>query len=107
MDGAWVARARWRRRGAWLWPAFAAFTIADAVIGHELPPAGDAETIVGYRQICAFDAKSLAKKSCGQVGGMPDGTFYVKPTGEVWATTPRTKSITIIDATVDVVCGAD
>ena len=45
MDGAWVVRARWRRRGAWLWPAFAAFTIADAVIGHALPPAGESETV--------------------------------------------------------------
>jgi hypothetical protein len=46
MDGAWLARLRWRRRGAWLWPAFAILTIADAIIGHELPPAGDAQTVV-------------------------------------------------------------
>jgi hypothetical protein len=36
---------RWRWRGAWLWPAFAAATIADAVIGHELPPSGDTESV--------------------------------------------------------------
>jgi hypothetical protein len=46
MDGAWLARTRWRRRGAWLWPSFAALTVADAVIGHELPPAGDGQTLV-------------------------------------------------------------
>lgn len=46
MDGAWLARARWRRRGAWLWPVFATLTVADAVIGHELPPAGDTQTVV-------------------------------------------------------------
>jgi hypothetical protein len=46
MDGAWLHRMRWRRRGAWLWPAFAALTIADAVIGHLLPPAGDSQTLV-------------------------------------------------------------
>jgi hypothetical protein len=45
MDGAWLARVRWRRRGAWLWPAFAVLTIADAVIGHELPPAGDTQRV--------------------------------------------------------------
>jgi hypothetical protein len=46
MDGAWLRRMRWRRRGAWLWPAFAALTIADAVVGHMLPPAGDGQTVV-------------------------------------------------------------
>jgi hypothetical protein len=46
MDGAWLARTRWRRRGAWLWPSFAALTLADAVIGHQLPPAGDGQTLV-------------------------------------------------------------
>jgi hypothetical protein len=60
MDGArparlraWLAptrdryvRMRWRRRGAWLWPAFVAFTFADAVLGHLLPPVGDTETLV-------------------------------------------------------------
>jgi hypothetical protein len=47
MDGAWVHRMRWRRRGAWLWPAFIALTIADAVIGHLLPPSGESQTLVG------------------------------------------------------------
>lgn len=47
MDGAWLHRMRWRRRGAWLWPVFAALTVADAVIGHLLPPAGDSQTLVG------------------------------------------------------------
>lgn len=46
MDGAWLHRVRWRRRGAWLWPAFAALTIVDAIVGHLLPPAGDGQTIV-------------------------------------------------------------
>ena len=57
MHGAWllrarwprirsrVARLRWRRRGAWLWPAFVVLTAADAVIGHELPPAGEGQAI--------------------------------------------------------------
>ncbi len=46
MDGAWFARARWRRRGAWLWPAFAALTVADGFIGHELPPSGETQTFI-------------------------------------------------------------
>jgi hypothetical protein len=46
MEGAWFARVRWRRRGAWLWPTFAALTLVDGVIGHELPPTGDKQTFV-------------------------------------------------------------
>jgi hypothetical protein len=46
MGGGLVARVRWRRRGAWLWPAFIAATIADGLVGHLLPPAGESQTIV-------------------------------------------------------------
>ena len=38
---------RWRRRGAWLWPAFAAAIVVDAVIGHLLPSSGESETLIG------------------------------------------------------------
>jgi hypothetical protein len=44
MDGASLARARWRLRGAWQWPAFVALTIADAFVGHALPQSGDTES---------------------------------------------------------------
>jgi hypothetical protein len=47
MDGARLVRARWRLRGAWQWPAFAALTVADAVIGHLLPPAGESQSVAG------------------------------------------------------------
>jgi hypothetical protein len=45
MDGASLVRARWRLRGAWLWPAFAATIVFDAVIGHALPPAGETQSV--------------------------------------------------------------
>jgi hypothetical protein len=52
MDGARLShtrarlvRLRWRRAGAWLWPSFIAFTVADAVIGHQFPPAGSTESL--------------------------------------------------------------
>jgi hypothetical protein len=47
MDDGRLARLRWRRRGAWMWPAFVALTLADGIVGHLLPPAGDTETIFG------------------------------------------------------------
>lgn len=46
MDHAWLNRLRWRRRGAWLWPAFVAMIVVDAALGHLLPVAGDTESIV-------------------------------------------------------------
>lgn len=54
MEGAWLARMRWRRRGAWLWPAFAAATVFEAVIGHALPPSGETQTILGAALIGWF-----------------------------------------------------
>jgi hypothetical protein len=55
MDGA-LARLRWRLRGAWLWPAFVAATAADAVIGHELPPAGETQRLFGAALLaCALN----------------------------------------------------
>ncbi len=45
MEGAWLARMRWRRRGAWLAPALILATVADAAIGHVLPPAGETQTL--------------------------------------------------------------
>jgi hypothetical protein len=45
MDAAWLVRLRWRRRGAWLWPAFVGMTIVDGVVGHVLPPAGETQSV--------------------------------------------------------------
>lgn len=47
MDGAWLTRMHWRRRGAWLWPAFAAATVADALVGSALPASGETQDLLG------------------------------------------------------------
>ncbi len=47
MEAAWLARARWRHRGAWLWPMFAVLALADGVIGHALPVAGRSQDVAG------------------------------------------------------------
>jgi hypothetical protein len=52
----------------------------------------------GDQSVCAFDAKTLAKRHCAVLASMPDGLAYVAPTKEVWVTTPRDKSIVILDA---------
>ena len=47
MEGAWLARLRWRQRGAWLWPTFAVLTVVDGFLLHALPAAGSTQTLVG------------------------------------------------------------
>jgi hypothetical protein len=54
MDGGWLVRLRWRRRGAWLWHTFVALTIVDAVIGHALPAAGGSASLVGAAIFALF-----------------------------------------------------
>ena len=46
MDGAWLTRMRWRRRGAWMWPVFVALTVVDAFVVHEWPPDGNPEGLI-------------------------------------------------------------
>jgi hypothetical protein len=36
VDRFWTRRLRWRLVGAWRWPAFALFTLVDALLLHEL-----------------------------------------------------------------------
>lgn len=47
MQSAWLARLRWRHRGAWLWPTFIVVTFLDGAIVHALPMAGDSQTLAG------------------------------------------------------------
>ena len=47
MEAAWLARVRWRHRGAWLWPMFAVLAVADGVIGNALPVSGRRQDIAG------------------------------------------------------------
>jgi hypothetical protein len=46
MDAAWIARTRWRWRGAWMWPAFVVMAIADGLIGHALPINPPSQSII-------------------------------------------------------------
>jgi DNA-binding beta-propeller fold protein YncE len=63
---------------------------------------GDGVAWVGNRadsKLCAFDLKTLEKRSCVQLSSMPDGLAYVPGPHELWATTPRDRSITIVGVT--------
>ncbi len=47
MDGVWLVRTRWRMRGAWMWPTFVVLGVADGIVGHALPVAGDSQSVFG------------------------------------------------------------
>jgi len=49
--------------------------------------------------VCALDTRTHARGACVKLDSMPDGLAYVASTHEVWVTTPRDKTIRILDAT--------
>lgn len=54
MERLWLARLRWRMRGAWLWPSFVAATLGEGVLLHELPPWGDGTRTVSGALLAGF-----------------------------------------------------
>jgi len=47
-------RLRWRMRGAWQWPAFAALTLVDALVIARLPFQGDGPDAIGALLVAGF-----------------------------------------------------
>lgn len=69
-------------------------------VGPSSATVGDGVIYVGNRadsSVCAVDAESSRIGSCVKLDSMPDGLAYVASTKEVWVTTPRDKSITVLD----------
>lgn len=70
-------------------------------VGPSSATVGDGVVYVGNRgdsSVCGVDAVSLRVGPCIKLDSAPDGLAYVASTQEVWVTTPRDKSITVIDA---------
>ena len=70
------------------------------VVGPSSVTIGDGLVYVGNRgdsTVCAFHARSLAKGACHKIDSTPDGLAYVASQNEVWVTTPRDKSIRVLD----------
>jgi DNA-binding beta-propeller fold protein YncE len=71
------------------------------VVGPSSVTTGDGWVYVGNRAdstVCAFESHTLARGTCQRLDSMPDGLAYVAATREVWVTTPRDKSVRILDA---------
>ncbi len=70
-------------------------------MGPSSAAVGDGVVWVGNRadkKVCAFDAKTLAKRACVELASSPDGLQYVASTRELWVTTPRDQSLTLVSA---------
>jgi DNA-binding beta-propeller fold protein YncE len=70
-------------------------------VGPSSATVGDGVVYVGNRgnsSVCAVAAESLQVGSCVKLDASPDGLAYVAFAREVWVTTPRDKSIVILDA---------
>ncbi|MBI3768735.1 MAG: hypothetical protein HY271_09610 [Deltaproteobacteria bacterium] len=71
------------------------------LVGPSSATVGNGVVYVGNRadsSVCAVDAESLRLGPCLTLASMPDGLAYVASAKEVWATTPRQRSIAILDA---------
>src|ERR1700676_4619004 len=72
------------------------------VLGPSGVSIGDGVVYIGNRggsEMCAFNARTLARVACQHLDSAPDGVAYVAPTKEVWVTTPGEQGIRILDAT--------
>jgi DNA-binding beta-propeller fold protein YncE len=70
-------------------------------LGPSSATAGEGFVYVGDRassEVCAIDAATLKLARCLKLATAPDGLAYVAATKEIWATTPRDTSITVLDA---------
>jgi DNA-binding beta-propeller fold protein YncE len=70
-------------------------------VGPSSVTVGEGWVYVGNRadsSVCAFHPRTLERGACHRLDSMPDGVAYVAATKEVWVTTPRDKSIRILDA---------
>lgn len=71
------------------------------LVGPSSATVGDGVVYIGSRgdsSVCAVDSATLAKGECTTLDASPDGLQYVASTKELWVTTPRDKSIRVLDA---------
>jgi hypothetical protein len=70
MEHAWAHRLRWRLRGAWLAPLLVVLTLADAILIHLRPLAGDGRTDLVAGLLLASFLNLVAVAALAPFGGM-------------------------------------
>jgi DNA-binding beta-propeller fold protein YncE len=71
------------------------------VVGPSSVAIGPGVVYIGNRgdsSVCIVDPDAFIKRTCHVLDSMPDGLALVNATEELWVTTPRDKSIRILDA---------
>lgn len=79
---------------------FATEKKGERTMGPSSAAAGAGFVYVGNRataQVCAIDAKTMKREGCAQLASSPDGLQYIAATKELYVTTPRDKSIAVLD----------
>ena len=66
MEAAWIARARWRWRGAWLWPTFVVAAFLDGVIAVVRPSSATARA---WPAGCWRASSSTCSRCCSSRAG--------------------------------------
>jgi YVTN family beta-propeller protein len=72
------------------------------IVGPSSVTIGKGTVYIGDRfdsSVSALDARTYKRGASVKLDSMPDGLAYVASTNEVWVTTPRDKTIRILDAT--------
>jgi hypothetical protein len=70
-------------------------------MGPSAAAVGDGVVYVGNRasnEVCPIDTRTLKRGRCMQLSSATDGVAYVASVKEVWVTTPKDQSLTILDA---------
>jgi DNA-binding beta-propeller fold protein YncE len=71
------------------------------IMGPSAATVGDGVVYVGDRatsEVCAVDEETLKLGSCLKLPSPTDGVAYVASEKEIWVTTPRDHSLTVLDA---------
>ncbi len=71
------------------------------MMGPSAASVGDGVVYIGNRatsEICVIDERTLQRGACLKLSSPTDGVVYIAALKEVWVTTPRIRSITVLDA---------
>src|SRR5712692_10262283 len=78
---------------------FPTASMGTRTVGPSSATVGSKSVYIGNRAdstVCAVDKQTLKKGSCVKLESTPDGLAYVASVREVWVTTPRDNSLTIL-----------
>jgi DNA-binding beta-propeller fold protein YncE len=70
-------------------------------IGPSAATVGDGLVYIGNRatnEICPIDVQTLQSAKCLKLGTGTDGVAYVRAVKEVWVTTPKDQTLTVLDS---------